>query len=558
MKRGTDPLIFLQRYRLMLLFLFICVVGLVWRMVDLTVLDRTFLRRQGNARSLRVIKIPAYRGMITDRNGEPLAISTPVKSVWVNPEDFQPNPQQLKQLARLLKRRSGTLKQRVTKFKNRDFVYLKRGLQPAKAQQIKALKIPGLYFQGEFKRYYPEAEVAAHVLGITNIDDRGQEGLELAYNDWLRGISGKRQVMKDRLGHIIADIHQIKAPKPGHNLVLSIDRRIQFLAYRALKQAVHANQATSGSAVVLDTQTGEVLAMVNQPSYNPNKRQKFHDGRYRNRAVTDQFEPGSVIKAFSIASALTTGQYSPETFVDTSPGWYRLDGHEVKDHKNNKVLTVTDVLKISSNVGVSRIVLSTPPEHFWNFLKSVGFGQRTASHFPGEIDGVLTPLADLNPFEIATLSFGYGIAVTPLQLAHAYSIFATHGTLRPVSLLRNSETPAGKRVLPRKVADQMLIMLESVLAKGGTGTLANVRAYRVAGKTATARIAGPNGYLKDHHVATFVGIAPVSEPRLVIVVVITDPQAGKYYGGVVAAPVFAKIMGGALQILNVPPDNLAA
>jgi len=570
LRNESNKFFYTWRYLFVIGLLLVGMAGLVWRMVDLTIIDRAFLKHQGDARSVRSIEIPAYRGMITDRNGEPLAISTPVQSVWANPKDFTVEHEALPALAQLLKTSVSAIKKRIQRSKHREFVYLKRRLSPAVALRIKALSIPGVNLQREFKRFYPEGEITAHLLGLTNVDDRGQEGLELAYDGWLHGTPGKKRVLKDRLGHIVADLtpdfkepdfkkpdfkKQFKEPQPGHNLVLSIDRRIQYLAFRELKNAVEAAQAKSGSIVVLDVSTGEVLAMVNQPSYNSNLRPSGHDGRYRNRAVTDVFEPGSVMKAFSVASALDSGEYTPDTLIDTRPGWSMVTGHTINDEHNNGVITLTQVLQRSSNVGVSRTTLSLPNDRLWGLLRRFGFAERSNIGFPGESPGSLVKYYKNTPFVTATLAFGYGISVTPLQLARAYSVFATQGKLLPVSLLRVDKTPVGKQILNKVVAEQMLNMLHSVVSSGGTGVHAQIESYTVAGKTGTARIAGgEQGYYKNRHVASFVGIAPVGQPRLVVAVVIYDPSGEKYYGGQIAAPVFAKVTAGALRILNVPPD----
>ncbi|GAB4223706.1 MAG: penicillin-binding protein 2 [Gammaproteobacteria bacterium] len=524
----------------------------------LTIVDQQFLQGQGNARTLRVVSTPAYRGIITDRNGQPLAISTPVTSVWVDPQMFSATELQFLQLAKLLSYRPIELAKLIKQAGQREFLYLRRGLNPQLAASVKQMAIQGVYLQKEFRRFYPDGEVTAHLLGLTDVDDNGQEGLELAFNDWLQGTPGKRRVLKDRLGHIISEVSRISEPKPGHDLALSIDRRIQYVAYRELVEQVKRYNAKSGSVVVLDVQSGEVLAMANVPSYNPNNRPKHHDGRYRNRAVTDLFEPGSVIKPFSIASALVSGKYSAHTPIDTSPGWFSLNGNLIQDIRNHGKMDVTGVLKYSSNVGVSRMVLSLPPENLWNLLRKVGFGERTSSGFPGERSGSLEQHRRWRPFVLATLAFGYGIAVTPLQLADAYTLFARHGRKLPVTFLKVQNKPEGKQVLNQSVADAVLMMLQHVVEdEDGTGKNARIPNYHVAGKTGTARLLGPQGYLKDHHIASFVGIAPATEPRLVIAVVITDPRKKAYYGGLIAAPVFKHIMAESLKILNIPPDNLA-
>ena len=546
------------RFYSLVVLLGLLVGVLVWRLVNLTIVDRQFLQSQGDARSIRVIDIPAYRGMIKDRNGEPLAVSSPVQSIWANPKDFDVHSPKLTQLAKLLERPVADIVHQINKSQTKEFVYLKRGLEPDLALKIKALNIPGVNLQKEFRRYYPEGEVVSHVLGVTNIDDQGQEGLELYYNDWLRGVPGKKRVLKDRMGHVVQDISLIQAPSPGHDLTVSLDRRIQFLAYRELKDAVTRHKATSGSLVVLDIDTGEILAMVNQPSYNPNNRVAITMSQYRNRAVTDMFEPGSVIKPFSIASALDTHQFSSQTRIDTNPGWMMVAGKTVRDLHNYGDITVSEVLQHSSNIGVTKMILASPPQQLWSLLHRVGFGQSTGIGFPGEAPGSLSEHRVWSPFVLATLGFGYGVSVTTLQLARSYAVFGHSGKIVPTTLLLGEKTGDAKEVLQPQIAKEMLDMLTEVVENPkGTGGLARVSGYTVAGKTGTARIAKQGGYEAKRHVGNFVGIAPTSKPRLVVAVVINDPQVG-YYGGAVAAPVFSKVMAGALRIMNIPPDKAEA
>lgn len=537
-------------------FFFVVILGtLLWRMIDLTVLHRQFLQGQGAARSVRIYDIPAYRGMITDRLGAALAISTPVQSVWINPKAFAPNSQQLTNLAQLLGISSKNLRAKLRKADAREFLYLRRQLPPAIVQKIAALKIPGINFQQEFKRYYPEADSTAQLLGFTNIDDHGIEGLELAYEQWLGGENGKKRVLKDRLGQIIEELDVIKEPRSGRNLTLSIDRRIQYLAYHELQNTLEKFAAKSGSVVVLDTQNGEILAIANSPSYNPNVRERFASDYYRNKAVTDVFEPGSVIKPFSIASALNNSTVKPDTLIDTSPSWMNVHGHTIRDVHNYGLLNVAGILQHSSNVGVTKMVLLNPAEQLIGVLRGSGFGQRTESNYPGESEGSVVSAKDANPFVLATLGFGYGLSVTALQLAKAYLIFANEGKLLPISLIHNEEVVQAKQVIAKKTAKQVLAMMETVLDNEGTGKLARVPGYRVAGKTGTARIAGKRGYEANRHTASFAGIAPVTAPRLVVVVVVHEPSRNSYYGAAVAAPLFAQIMSGALRILEVPPDK---
>ena len=549
-----------HRIRLGIIGLFFLALSgiLLWRMVDLTVLHRSFLQGQGNARSLRVISISANRGMILDREGAPLAISTPVQSLWVNPKTFQPTAQQLTHLARLLDLSPNHLRSVLKKAQNHEFYYLQRQLSPARAKDIKDLKIPGTNFQEEFKRYYPEADSTAQLLGFTNVDDIGIEGLELAYQSWLEGTNGKKRVVKDRYGRVIEELAVLKKARPGHTLNLSIDHRIQFFAYHELQATIERFGAKSGSIVVLDTRNGEVLAIVNAPSFNPNIRNRFALQTYRNKAVTDLFEPGSVIKPFSIASALESQQVTPQTIIDTRPSWMMVHGHMIRDVHGYGVLDVSGVLRHSSNVGVTKMVLLSPPEQLINLLTRCGIGQRTESGYPGESEGTIVSAREANPFVLATLSFGYGVSATALQIAKSYMVFANHGRLPPISLIKQDAAVigTGEQVMSARTADQLLTMLEDVVTgEGGTGRSAAVPGYRVAGKTGTARVAGLKGYQERRFMSSFVGIAPASNPRLIVAVFINEPTKGGYYGAQVAAPLFAKVMSSALRILDVPPDQ---
>ncbi len=540
-------------YFLSAIFVVLFVV-LLWRVLDLTVLNRQFLKGQGDARSLRTMAMPAYRGMITDREGAPLAVSTSVESVWINPKDFRSNAHQLTVLSQLLNSSKKELNYKITHSHQREFVYLKRQLPPETAAKIAELKLPGLYLQQEFKRYYPEGDTTAQLIGFTNIDDQGIEGLELAYQDWLMGVPGQRRVLKDRTGRIIESLGVLKEPHAGHDLVLSIDRRIQYIAYHELQNTLEQFRASSGSVVVVDTQSGEILAAANAPAFNPNARADYTRDSYRNKAFTDTFEPGSVIKPFSIASALESKQVTPTTVIDTRPSWMTVHGHTIRDVHNYGVLDVTGVLEQSSNVGVTKITLLSPPEQLIGLLQRAGFGSRTESGYPGESEGTIVKARDANPFVLATLSFGYGISVSAIQLAQAYMIFANHGLLRPVTLIHNQVTSPGVRILTEESANDVLSMLESV-CNSGTGKAAQVPGYRVAGKTGTARIAGKKGYDVRRYIGSFVGIAPVSNPRLVVVVIIHEPTHNGYYGAAVAAPLFEKVMAASLRILDIMPDR---
>lgn len=544
------------RVRTVLAILGIILLLLLARILNLTIFDRSFLLKQGNARTVRVIDIPAHRGMIVDRHNTPLAISTPVYSVWVDPHRFSLQDPNVPALANLLDESIAEMQKPINDKSKQDFVYLKRQLAPSIADKIKALHIPGVYLQRSYERYYPEADVFAPLLGMTNIDDQGQEGLELAYNEYLQGIPGKERVLEDLYGHVV-DVQGVLTPaKPGHNLVLSVDHRIQYLAYTILSQAVHDSNAESGSMVVMDVKTGEVLAMVSVPSYNPNIRPRHRGSNYKNTAVTDQFEPGSTIKTFAVANALQSGKYKPTTLVDTNPGWMILNGHRVQDENNLGVIDVTTILQRSSNMGITKLTLSLPPNSLFNLLHKVGFGQSTQSGFPGEATGHLIEPRKWSDIALATLSFGYGISVTTLQLAHAYSMIANQGIAHPVSLLKISQPGGSTPILAPKVANALINMLQSVIQKGGTATKARIPGYKVAGKTGTAWILGKHGYNQNEVNALFVGMVPASHPRIVAAIVIKDPQVKHHQGGDVSAPVFSAVMAGVLRDLNIPPDDL--
>jgi len=412
--------------------------------------------------------------------------------------------------------------------------------------------------QREYHRYYPAGEVTAHVLGFSNVDDRGQEGLELAYDDWLKGIPGSQQVLKDRLGRVVRHVEQLRKPLPGHDLTLSLDRRLQYLAYRELKRAVMQHKARSGSVVILDVHSGEVLAMVNQPSYNPNNRDHFKASQTRNRAVTDLLEPGSSIKPFTVVAALESGQFRSTSIVDTTPGQFRLGKAMIRDSRNYGRISVATVIQKSSNVGASKIALALPDEALWKVHARLGFGNPTGSGFPGEAGGLLSHARHWRDIEKATLAYGYGLSVTPLQLARAYGVLATDGVLKPVTFLRTDGAVEGERIIAASITQQVRRMLESVVQEGGTGTQARIAGYKVAGKTGTVKKAVPGGYSEDRYISIFAGLAPASQPRLAMVVTINEPRGDVYYGGEVAAPVFSKVMAGALRMLGVPPDNVSA
>lgn len=540
------------RSRVVMLVILVGFFALMGRALYLQTWNKQFLREKGDARYSRVVKIFATRGKITDRQGEPLAISTPVESVWANPPDVEIDDQKLQQLATLLDLPLADLHKRLIETR-RDFVYLKRQLPPETANQIMALKIPGIYLQREYRRYYPGGEVLAHLVGLTNLDDHGQEGLELAYDNWLSGQAGSRRVIKDRLGHIIEDVENIKTPQEGRDLVLSIDRNLQYLAYRELKAAVVKDQAKAGAIVVLDAKTGEVLALANQPSFNPNSRAKHLVAQMRNRAITDIYEPGSTMKPFAAATALETGTFTPESVIQTAPGKLWIHGAMVSDAHVNGPLTLAQVIQKSSNVGMSKVALTLPSQYMWGLYHAFGFGQPLGTGFPGEATGKLRPYKTWRPIEQATMAYGHGISVSLLQLTRAYSVFATDGELKPVSLLKIDAPAPGVRVISAKTAREVRAMLEMVVQPGGTGMRAQVVGYRVAGKTGTAHKSEVGGYAANRYIASFIGMAPASDPRFIIGVMIDEPT-GEYYGGSVAAPVFSAVMASALRLFSVPPD----
>jgi cell division protein FtsI (penicillin-binding protein 3) len=532
-------------------------VGLAARAVQLQYFEEDFLRGEGEARHLRVAGIPAHRGMITDRHGDPLAVSTPVDSVWANPVELLSDPQGIVGVETLLGLGKGEVRGRLAGREDREFVYLRRHVNPDLASRVESLGVPGIHIQREYRRYYPASEVTAHVLGFTDIDDRGLEGIELVFDDWLQGQPGAKRVIRDRLGRTIEDVEQIRPPKPGRDLALSLDRRIQYLAYRELKAAVQRHGARSGSVVVLDPETGEVLAMVNQPSINPNNRDERDPGYTRNRAVTDVFEPGSTIKPFTVAAALESGKLRVDSVIDTAPGWHMVSGYTIQDTHNYGSLTPAGVLMHSSNVGACKIGMSVAPERLWSMFSRVGFGASTGSGFVGEAAGVLGNPSQWRDVERATLSFGYGLSVTPLQLARAYGVLANDGRLVSVSFLPRDEPELGERVLPAETARTIRGMLEGVVSPSGTAVKASVEGYRVAGKTGTIHKPAAGGYAKHRYVSAFAGMAPASDPRLVIVVVIDEPERGGHYGGQIAAPVFSRVMSGALRLMNINPDRPA-
>ena len=560
---GANSIFKHWRLYLVLFALFLCVVAIAWKVSVLHITDRDFLQGQGDARTIRTVPLVANRGLITDRNGEPLAVSTPVQSIWVNPTEVAEEDAAIAILAQELELNAEALASNIKSNSSREFLYVKRRLPPAEADRILDLNIDGVYSQQEYQRFYPQGEVTAHLIGFSNIDDVGQEGLELTYDEWLQGIPGRRQVMKDRRGHIIEELNTIQTAEPGKSLELSIDFHLQNIAYRELKEEFIIRRAKAASIVVLDVDTGEVLAIANQPSYNPHNKANMTDfSVLRNRAITDVIEPGSTVKAFTIAAALESGLYAPGTIIETSPGWMMVGGNEVKDLFNYGTLTTTGVITKSSNIGSSKIALDIGAEPIRDVLERVGFGEVLGTGFPGERSGVLPNPRRWGRHPTATFSFGYGLSATALQLAQAYSVLADDGIRKPVSLLRLDESQVSalsrEQVISADIANMVRSMLGTVVdaSRGGSALEANVPFYSVAGKTGTAHVVGEQGYEDNLHNSLFVGMAPASDPEFVIVVIVNEPKGEEHYGGQVAAPVFSRVAAGALRILNISPDSI--
>ena len=559
MKRTHDHALFQRRFRRRMLVSAVAFtalgVMLGARAVNLQFVDQAFFARQGDARQMRVVEIAAHRGSIMDRRGEPLAVSSPVDSVWVNPRELRSAPAEIPRLAKSVGRDPEWLMRAVSSQPEREFLYLRRHLPPAEAQGVLQLGIPGVQLQREYRRFYPAGEVIGHVLGFTNIDDTGQEGLELAYDHWLAGENGSKRIRRDRLGNAIEDVESIREPRPGRDLRLSIDLRIQYLAYRELKRAVQAHRAQSGSMVILDVRTGEVLAMVNQPSFNPNDRGQLDAARYRNRATNDIFEPGSAIKPLIVAAALTSGKFDAASMIETGPGWFTVGAKTIEDKSNLGRIDFTTLLTRSSNVGASKVALALDADQLWSELRRFGLGEVSATGFPGESAGVLMEPDLWRQIGQATLAYGYGLSVTPLQLAHAYAILGAHGRSAPVSLLATEPTTQARQVIDAEAAAAVLHMMEPVASPLGTAPKAAITGYRVSGKTGTARKFTTGGYHADRYLSVFAGVAPSSDPRLAAVVMIDEPSAGVFYGGEVAGPVFSRVIGDSLRILGIPPDD---
>lgn len=542
------------RVSVVLVFFVIGAFGLLGRAVYLQVLSVDFLTDEANSRHLRVAEIAAHRGAILDRNGEPLAISTPVDSIWAEPKKLAGAVDRIDELARALDMNVQDLVTRLAGGADKEFLFLKRHVNPDVAKQVMKLDLPGVNTQREYRRFYPAGEVTAHLLGFTNIDDRGQEGLELAFDGWLAGEPGAKRVLRDRYGRAVEDVESIRPPSHGKALKTSIDLRIQYNAYRSLKQAAQRYKAETGSIVVLDVKTGEVLAMVSQPGFNPNDRSQYVAPRYRNRAALDIFEPGSSIKPIIMASALESGEFRPSSVVNTAPGYVDIGAKRIEDTRNLGEISLTTVLARSSNVGMTKLAMSLSPDHMWKTLDRFGIGRLPGSLFPGEESGSLKSFHDWRDISQATMAYGYGMSVTALQLAQAYAAIGNDGQLQPVSLLAVDEPMDAMRVVDGSTAQAVRRMLEEVVRPNGTGKEAAVDGYRIAGKTGTAWKAEGGGYSTDKYMSIFAGLAPATDPRLAVVVVIDEPRGELYYGGDVAAPVFSDVMSEALRLLAVAPD----
>jgi cell division protein FtsI (penicillin-binding protein 3) len=540
------------RWRLVIVLLLAWFVLLMGRALYLQGWSTEFLQKKGDARSSRVLEVPAHRGMVTDRNGVALAVSTPVASLWVNPIGLEITRQQESSLARLLQLQVSELRARL-RGSERDFIYLKRQIPPIVSAEAMRLGVKGLFEERDYRRYYPAGEVAAHVLGFAGVDENGLEGIEYAYQSWLAGLPGSRRVIQDRRGRVVEDVEYLRLPQEGRDLALTLDLDLQYMAYRELSAAVKQHRARSGSVVVLDAKTGEVLSLANYPSYNPNDRTQLKASLARNRAVTDAFEPGSTMKPFTVAAALDLGKIGPQTVVDTGEGFMTLGPARIRDVHPKGRLSVAEALQVSSNVAAAKIALSLPADKFWSMLERAGFGRSPDSGAPGEAEGRLRPYSTWKPIEQATLSYGHGISVSLLQLAQAYTIFANDGRLRHVSLLRDAKPRNAVQVVSAGTAYQVRAMMEAVVHEGGTAPQARVSGYRVAGKTGTAHKLENGQYAPGLYMSSFIGMAPASDPRLIVAVMLDEPH-GQYYGGTVAGPAFSRIMAGALRKLDVPPD----
>lgn len=561
-RSGKSPLqVARWRFYVVGVFLGLLVIALIIHLAKLQVWPNTekgfeFLQGQGESRTLRTEVIPAYRGVITDRNGDPLAVSTPVSDVWANPKQLMKAPERWADLAKALSIPFPELKEKIQRYEKKEFMYLQRQLPPDAAQVILALEIPGVYEQVEYHRYYPAGEVAAHLVGMTDVDDRGQEGMELAYDSWLTGVDGERDVIKDLRGRIVKELTST-AERSGQGLTLSIDLRLQYLAYRELKKAIETSQATAGSLVILDVLTGEVLAMTNWPSYNPNDRNTARGAGLRNRAITDLYEPGSTVKPWVVLAALESGKFKPTDVIDTNPGYFMVGTKPIKDHQNYGAMDLAMSIAKSSNIAMTKISFALDTNTVRDMYARLGIGQAIGTGFPGEAAGWLPYLKPAQKIERANLSYGYALTMTPLQVVQAYSVIASGGIKRPISLLKVDTPPNGERIVDQHHAKEVVDMLTRVVSAEGTGSRAKALSYSVAGKTGTA-FKAINGRYSSKQIASFIGMAPVENPRIVALVVIDDPQGTgvTVNGGWVAAPAFSKVAEDALRMLQVAPDKL--
>lgn len=529
--------------------------ALVGRAIQLQVLETDFLKNESVKRTVRDHSLQAYRGMIVDRHNEPLAVSTPVKSVWANPKQIIQEKVDVRAVAPLLGMSQIELLSKLKKHHNKEFIYLKRHMFPGQANKVTELDLPGIGLQQEFKRFYPAAEVASHVVGFTNIDEKGIEGSELAYDQWLQGEPGVGRSVKDRLGRLVKDLGVIKPAEPGNELMLSIDLRLQYQAYRELKASVSQHGAKAGSLITVDVSTGEILALVNQPAFNPNNRSELRGSAIRNRAVTDIFEPGSTVKPLTVAAALMGGGITESSKVNTHPGFMRIENKTIRDHRNYGELDITGILTKSSNIGVSKLALKLGGDELWNFYQGLGLGKPVGLGLPGEQNGKVGVKGNRwSPLEVATLSYGYGLAVTPLQLAQAYQVLANGGVKHPLTLVKKQIEP-GQRVMSEQVADSVVAMLETVVGPKGTARRAKVEGYTVAGKTGTVHKVGSSGYEDEDYLALFAGMAPANDPKIVTIVVVDEPSGREYYGGEVAAPIFSRVTQASLRLMNIPPTE---
>jgi len=552
---ATEPYFYKLRHYFVLFMLIMMLLSLIGRAFYLQLVEQTHLTSEASQRQIRTIKTAAYRGTISDRRGTPLAISTPVDSIWANPQQSLANLPALRLLTKKLNLNYADTLTLLKQKANREFVYLKRHVNPDLALQV-ANGEAGIYLQREYRRYYPAGEVVSHLVGFTNIDGEGLEGLEREHNESLKALAGKRQIVRNRKGEVVEEIKQIVNALPGENLQISIDMRLQYITYRSLARAIQYHAAKSGSAVLLDAKTSEVLALVNLPSYNPNQRKKQKQSQMRNLALTDVFEPGSAIKPFTLAAALDTKRFNEKTQINTSPGYFKVSGHAIKDFKDYGELDLAGILRKSSNVGASKIAMSLSSKELWQAFSNYGFGELSGVKFPGESAGYFSHYSRWQDLDHATMAFGYGLSVSVVQLAKAYMLFANGGLSKDISLIRGASLAPPVRVMRAETAKSVLSMLEQVVGDGGTATRAAVPGFRIAGKTGTARKSSVGGYTEDKYIAVFAGIAPASDPRLVMAVMVNEPTQNGYYGGLVAAPVFQKVIEHALRLMDIAPDDL--